>query len=329
VGYYRSGGGPTGFLHIDSGRVRHWGPAISQKQMARIMRDYKKTVGARLNKKGMKPVPEVEVAGVDESAEALPSQQEVADNTKARNKKGTPLETAYVEDDEELAGMSEDASAAASKPKARPNLEETDEPSVAGQAPEGVAQGYPAPKPRPKPIEVLMMAAANMKIEPAAAPPPDQTARNRASPLEGSQIGTVLAAETLAEPETDESGKTSLSEELRNGSPEDIPVIEAMAASATASDIWWQQPLIFDPEKAVRRDGQPQQFGDSALSDLLPGVRPAQADPAPRSPRLAVAGMTQMSDSSGKGDMQVVNREGKGSLPSVELLFQRKADNQN
>ena len=36
--------------------------------MARIMRDYKKTVGARLNKKGMKAVPEVEIAQADTTA---------------------------------------------------------------------------------------------------------------------------------------------------------------------------------------------------------------------------------------------------------------------
>ena len=76
VGYYRSGGGPTGFLHIDSGNVRHWGPGISSSQMAKIMRDYKKTVGARINKKGMKAVPEVELAAADVSAAKLPSQQD-------------------------------------------------------------------------------------------------------------------------------------------------------------------------------------------------------------------------------------------------------------
>ena len=76
VGYYRSGGGPTGFLHIDSGNVRHWGPGISSSQMARIMRDYRKTVGARLNKKGMVAVPETEVA--DATAAGLPSQQDGA-----------------------------------------------------------------------------------------------------------------------------------------------------------------------------------------------------------------------------------------------------------
>ena len=127
VGYYRSGGGPTGFLHINSGRVRHWGPAISQKQMARIMRDYKKTVGARLNKKGMKAVPEVEVAEADTTAACLPSQQEVADaKAAAKDKKKIPLETAYSEDDEELAGMSEDASASPqkAKPAAKPEQDE-------------------------------------------------------------------------------------------------------------------------------------------------------------------------------------------------------------
>jgi uncharacterized protein YcbK (DUF882 family) len=39
VGYYRSAGGPTGFIHIDSGRVRHW-PHIRlmSQQMTSMMR---------------------------------------------------------------------------------------------------------------------------------------------------------------------------------------------------------------------------------------------------------------------------------------------------
>ena len=40
--------------------------------------------------------------------------------------------------------------------------------------PKEIVQGYPVPKPRPKPIEVLMMAAANMVIEPASASPENQ-----------------------------------------------------------------------------------------------------------------------------------------------------------
>jgi hypothetical protein len=317
VGYYRSGGGPTGFLHIDSGRVRHWGPAISQKQMARIMRDYKKTVGARLNKRGMKAVPEVEIAEADTTAAGLPSQQETAAENTARNRKKIPLETAYTEDDEELAGMSEDASAAPQKPKAKP-----DEPELVAEAPEGVTEGYPVPRPRPKPIEVLMMAAVNMKIEPASAPPPDQSGRFKPAPLEGSAMGVVPAAETMMDQQqTNSEGKTSLAEALRNGESEDVPVIRPLTTASASGDIfWWPQQVIFDPDKAVRRDGAAQEFSQSPLTDLLPGVSEAKAEPVAESQRLAVAEMTQVTETSGKGDMLVVNREGKGSLLNIPAL---------
>jgi hypothetical protein len=335
VGYYRSGGGPTGFLHIDSGRVRHWGPAISEKQMARIMRDYKKTVGARLNKKGMKAVPEVEVAEADTSAAGLPSQQEeIAAQAEAEGgKKKIPLETAYSEDDEELAGMSEDASAAPQKPKTKP-----DDPELVAEvaeAPEGVSKGYPVPRPRPKPLEVLMMAAANMKIEPASAPPPDQMAHQKPAPLEGTAIGVVPAAETmLDEPQSNVAEKTSLAEELRNGGAENVPVIRPITSASAGGDIfWWPQQLIFDPSKAARSDGAAQQFTDAPLSDLLPGGSEAQAAPAPDAPRLALSsaaqsGEEQVTATEGKGDMLVVNREGKGSLLSLPPL-RRTVQNQN
>ena len=330
VGYYSSGAGPSGFLHIDSGRVRHWGPAISSTQMAMIMRDYRRTVGARLNKKGMKAVPEVELAAADATASKLPSQQDVDDEgdgedlASAKSKKKIPLETAYSSDNQELAGMSEDASAAPTKPKAKPAGQTED----MADASEGVSQGYPVPKPRPKPIEVLMMAAVNMKIEPASAPPPDPTARVKPSPVDGNSVGVVVAAGTMAEPEALESNaaaKTSLTDEIENGDAKGIPTIRTITASASGDDLfWWPQQLVFDSAKAVRRDGAPQQFGDSGVASLLPGVSDAQAEPPPpQMPRLAVAEMAQ-APASGKGDMLVVNRAGKGSLLSAEALNQMK-----
>lgn len=325
VGYYRSGGGPTGFLHIDSGRVRHWGPAINQTQMARIMRDYKKTVGARLNKRGMKAVPEVEIAQADTTAAGLPSQQEAADTAKARKK--IPLETAYAEDDEELAGMSADASATPQKPKAKP--EEAPQVAEVAEAPEGVTQGYPVPRPRPKPIEVLMMAAVNMKIEPASAPPPDQVASNKAAPLDGSAIGVVPAPGSLIEEEEYQSnaaGKTSLAEELRDGDSDEVPVIRSITTASAGGDIfWWPQQVIFDPDRAVRRDGAAQQFTQSPLSELLPGVSTAEAA-VPEEPHLATSDLASMVES--LEDTQVVNREGKGSLPNLPLL-RKTVQNQN
>jgi uncharacterized protein YcbK (DUF882 family) len=50
VGYYPRSG-VKGFVHIDSGSVRHW-PRISKTRMAKIFRDYRSTVGARHNRKG-------------------------------------------------------------------------------------------------------------------------------------------------------------------------------------------------------------------------------------------------------------------------------------
>ncbi|MCA3562035.1 MAG: DUF882 domain-containing protein [Aestuariivirga sp.] len=344
VGYYSSGAGPTGFLHIDSGNVRHWGPAISSYQMAKIMRDYRKTVGARLNKNGTKAVPEVMVAEADPTAARLPSQMEGDDEGDAENvkqlsaRKKIPLETAYSNgDDEELAGMSEDAAAAPAKPKLKPETAETAETAednggaseaVIADA-DGVNQGYPTPKPRPKPIEVLMMAAVNMNIEPASAPPPDPT--ERASPVAGNSQGVVIAPESMTDTaslEANGAEKTSLTEDIENGDAQNVPTIRTITASASGDDLfWWPAQLVFDTNRAVRRDGAPQQFsaGSASVAAILPGAAEAGAQ-EPQPQRLAIAQMAPSLQESapGKGDMQVVNREGKGSLltplkPAVQL----------
>lgn len=66
VGYYRSAGGPTGFLHADSGNVRHWGPAISRSQLASIIRDGRKSIGRHVGKKGVfDGTPDAEIASAD------------------------------------------------------------------------------------------------------------------------------------------------------------------------------------------------------------------------------------------------------------------------
>ncbi|MCA3555010.1 DUF882 domain-containing protein [Aestuariivirga sp.] len=350
VGYYSSGAGPTGFLHIDSGNVRHWGPAISSYQMAKIMRDYRKTVGARLNKKGMKAVPDVMVAEADPTAARLPSQMEGDEEGDAENvkqlsaRKTIPLETAYSNgDDEELAGMSEDAAAPPAKPRLKPETT-ADIAALADAAladatlahatvadADGVTQGYPAPKPRPRPIEVLMMAAVNMKIEPASAPPPDPT--ERASPLAGNSQGVVIAPESMTDTaslEANAAEKTSLTEDIENGDAPNVPTIPTITDPASGDGLfWWPTQMVFDTNKAVRRDGAPQQFsaGSVSVALMLPGAGEAQAQELPPHPqRLAIAQMAPslQEPAPGKGDMQVVNREGKGSLlmppePAVQL----------
>jgi uncharacterized protein YcbK (DUF882 family) len=73
VGYYRSAGGPTGFLHADSGNVRHWGPSISRSELASIIRSNRGKIGKYTRTKG----------GFDNSAETM-----VADARGGKKKSG-------------------------------------------------------------------------------------------------------------------------------------------------------------------------------------------------------------------------------------------------
>ena len=286
VGYYRSSGGPTGFVHIDSGKVRHWGgPAISSSQMAKINRDFRKTIGARLSRK-------------DRTLMAAAAVQPPA---------GTTL---YDADEEELAELTADAANDAAVPTAKP----------AGKPPKDLVKGYPVPKPRPKPIEVLLMAAMTMKIEPASAPPPTEVKIAKASPVSDG-IGAVEAASSMLEesgPVSNAAAKGSFAEQVRDGTAEELPMIKTLTASAGGDDLfWWPQQVIFNGDKAVRRDGAPQQF-NSGLAGILPG----NAEAAEPDGTLT----TMMQTADGKGDRLVVNRDGKGSLgqPAARPHAKRK-----
>ena len=226
MGYYRSSGGPTGFVHIDSGNVRHWGPAIGKTELAQIFRDGRKTLGARLNRKDS-----VAIASAEAEAAAL--------------------ESAYEGVDEDLAAMSEEASKIPPAPK----------PALV--VPKEIVQGYPVPKPRPKPIEVLVMAAANMVIEPASAPPENRIIKSNPS-IVADNLGVVEAAETMSDETalaqmSNAAAKGSFADAIRNGTAQDTPLIKPMMASLSSSDInWWPEVLRFDPAQTARQNGAPQ-----------------------------------------------------------------------
>jgi uncharacterized protein YcbK (DUF882 family) len=300
VGYYRSSGGPTGFVHIDSGNVRHWGPAIGKTEMAQIFRDGRKTLGARLSRKDS-----VAIASAEAEAAAL--------------------ESAYEGVDEDLAAMSEEASKASAAPK----------PALV--VPKEIVQGYPVPKPRPKPIEVLMMAAANMVIEPASTTPENQIVKSNPSVI-ADNLGLVEAAESMSDETalaqmSNAAAKGSFADAIRDGTAQGAPLIKPMMASLSSSDInWWPEELLFNPAQTVRQNGAPQDFTTNEIS-LVPN---AVAQPVMRTNITlnAQAGMAQLPTTSAKGDMLVVERAGKGSLPSTlptllkgfEKLGQLEAD---
>ena len=186
--------------------------------------------------------------------------------------------------------------------------------------PKEIVQGYPVPKPRPKPIEVLMMAAANMVIEPASAPPETRTIKSSPSVV-ADNLGVVEAAETLSDESalaqmSNAAAKGSFADAIRDGTAQGAPLIKPMMASLSGSDInWWPEELLFNPAQTVRQNGAPQEFTTNEIS-LVPN---AVAQPVMRTSATlnAQAGMALSPMTSGKSDMLVVERAGKGSLPST------------
>jgi uncharacterized protein YcbK (DUF882 family) len=293
VGYYRSSGGPSGFVHIDSGNVRHWGPAISASQMAKIERDYKKTVGARLNRKDM-----------------------IAVSTPEDDEAPSDVSTAYEGVDEDADEAAESAPKRTLKPALPKNKPATGQQlDLVAQATEEIVEGYPVPKPRPKPIEVLMIAAANMTIEPASAPVPRVNFAERSKPATDS-LGMVAGAESMIEEPRNQStnvaAKGSFADELRDGTAKNLPLIKPLAASASGEDLfWWPKQLMFSPDQAVRRDGAPQEFEGVETAK----ASAAEAPVAEGTQELSIASLlSPVSTSTGKADRLVVNRTSKGSL---------------
>jgi uncharacterized protein YcbK (DUF882 family) len=366
VGYYRSAGGPTGFLHADAGHVRYWGPHINQTQMASVMREGRKYMGRRVTGSGIDSVPQVQdedqptkggglIALIGRLTGKKQTAQPDAQVAAADIPAAKPVEAAYAGSQEDIADLSQDAAtppvpkpsrvagtkvnadqmasmgdlaqdASTAPPKPRiavpvksemippePVVEAADN----GAAEPQVKQGYPIPKPRLKPVEVMLMAAANMKPAPqvfrisAASAPPDNQSGQASSPL-GSAALSTLMEQASAEPDPtvkiqtpNKKGKGNFAAELRAGTATEVPVIKPLLASAGGSDINWWPQLSLNPEATIRRDGAPSVIGDNSESPL-----PLQASLVGE----ATDPWTSQKTAEGKGDLVVINRQGKGNL---------------
>jgi hypothetical protein len=303
VGYYPSSG-PRGFVHVDSGKVRTW-PRIAPSQMAKIFRDYRKTIGARINRDD-----QIMVASSETDTDAM---------------KAKLASIASTDFDEEDAAETREADVkTAPTPRAKP-----------AQRPAEVVDEYPVPLPRPKPIEVLMMAAANMQIEPAAAPPVDvQT--NFQSRFDSESLGVIAGAESMVEePDVAQtanvSAKGSFADSLRDGTADNVPMIKPLTTASAAHDdlFWWPKQLTFSPEQAIRRDGAPQELVSDDSETIAEMAAPqlsssntlmiAQANAAIPQPSSSL-----QSVSSGKGDLLEVNRSAKGGMLMNEPVAVQK-----
>ncbi len=364
VGYYRSAGGPTGFLHVDSGSVRHWGPLISNSQMAQIVREGAKTVGRRMRLNGgnqqYEATPDTNTGssggllaflGFKKKPVTIIQEPQVA---MVKVPAPKPVEAAYSGDTNDMADLSADAAVApvTAKPKAviasmisptpvvprdqiaalnamADNASKTampvEEQADNGDAEPLVKKGPAIPRPRLKPVEIMLMAAANMKADPnlirisaASAPPPSQTGNDEPSPVADS-LGTVMAAaadEPIAKLQKPaKSAKGNFATQLRNGTADDAPVIKPLLASAGGSDINWWPQLFLNGDAAIRRDGAPSVIG-AAGDSTLPMAATLNEDGS----NIATAD----ANTEGKGDLLIVNRDGKGDLGEFTLPAARK-----
>ena len=286
VGYYPRSG-KYGFVHIDNGSVRHW-PRMSATRQAKISRKYYKTVAAR--------------KGRSNNVQYAAFQPEPTQNQARKDPKG-PVSLMP-------ASMAEAVIAAV----------------ATTPAPVAIAASLRdvAPKPRPRPIEVLMLAAANMQIEPASAPIERQNfSEDSLSPVRGS-LGPVtiasLASEELNYADVNAVNSTAKGSLHTTGTAVQATGIRPLSVSyANTSSL---SDLFTSTDAIARRDGAPQPFVNddehaihplsredkSALARLIEAFMPGAEEA--EEPAVANNGVNR----SGKADSQVVNRSGKGNF---------------
>ena len=239
VGYYPRSGS-SGFVHIDSGRVRYW-PRPNETQMAEIMKSYRKTIGARMTNGYM-------TAQVDTGTSPVAIKR--ASDTQIASAP-PPVE----EDESEASAAAPDAASVPSKDKAI------------------AAASYPVPKPRQKPIEVLMLAAARMHIEPASAPPPRPNfAKVETAATQAALPG--LPAE-LFEPELTETNPLNKANFAANALHDQTDLVTASVGDASSADdfFWWPTRWLFNTTSVVRRNPPPQPVDITLTEPRMPTSR--------------------------------------------------------
>jgi uncharacterized protein YcbK (DUF882 family) len=287
VGYYPRSGA-SGFVHIDSGKIRYW-PRPSETQLAQIMKENKKSIGARLTNGYM-------TAQVDTGLSPVV--------IKASGKVAVAAAAPPLEDDEI------DAAAPAKSKTA-------------------LISGYPVPKPRQKPIEVLMLAAAKMRIEPASAPPPRANFAKRqprsSTLLPAPSDNNLFEAELLVA--TNSLNKGSFAAQAQH---EQTDLVTASVGPASSADdfFWWPTRWLLNTSSLVRRDDTQTQPVDIAFTQLKPeepkAVQKASSAAWGLGDFIAmlngIRGTASGSTSpSAKSDRLTVNRGGKSDIQARSL----------
>ena len=202
-----------------------------------------------------------------------------------------------------------------------------DEGSEAAPQPKAdIANGYPVPKPRAKPIEVLMLAAARMQIEPASAPAPKNNFARRPSPA-ADEIGMLAAVDDPFESDYSFSNISTKGSFAAHASHEQADLVTASTSSVTtgADDFfWWPTRWLFNTDSIVRTDSTPKPIEISYSNEPIEPEAVPEEEPASALSQLLAAlhfggSSAPEVQTSGKADSLFVNREQKSDFAPARL----------
>jgi hypothetical protein len=218
-----------------------------------------------------------------------------------------------------MASLGDLAQDAATTPRAKAPTplavaDNSDDSSIDDATEPQVKQGRVIPRPRLKPVDIMLLAAANIKAEPkmirinaASAPPPNQSGKDMPSPVADS-LGTLMEAAAAEDVPTATKGNGSLASEVRNGTAKSVPVIKPMIASAAGSEINWWPQMFLQVDAVIRRDGKPPLIGTQDQDSL-----PMAANIGGGGSSAFAADVDQQQIATGKEDL-ATNDSGKGDL---------------
>ncbi len=153
VGYY----GRNGFVHVDTGRVRHW-PRIPQRKLAAIISQYKRYIGYRYRRPGSFLIAAMQKRkGIGTGGKIIRIANAGGSKARIRNLAQAKAPAAAPVKKHTAKGRATPA-AKGPIPLVRP--------TVLAAANTGKA----VPLPKSRPYEVIVQAAAHMEIMPASAP---------------------------------------------------------------------------------------------------------------------------------------------------------------
>ena len=277
VGYY----GRRGFIHVDTGSVRHW-PRMSQRKLAWIKRKYAPLIGRGWRGHRGDTLIALNAGGATRAGNWMKGRKTPPPSANRRGG-AKPVILASLPKGKARAAH------AALTPRPRPDI----------------ATGRnPVPMPRSRPYEVLVQAASTMEIIPAAADPAVTNFARRGKPAaEG--LGLIIAnldrkATTRAWPRVNRKGKSDLATAIRTGKARGVPLITA-AVNRKGKGNAWLGRLGATPEQVMRHNGAPPPMaapGEPLITDAthpqiaaaLEKVDKAGKTAAPATPRVNRAG---------------------------------------